>query len=178
MRRSTPRKKHAGSSKPPSPTRSRFLAALRGGLILNRRQESKRGIRCSPPSLMLVTCSLMSSMKIGLGGKSSRVAVGGTSSFRSRNEWGASAMSFMFEVLYKSPLDMRRELAISESVGRFGGSLTCREEPDDVDLAVGPICLTFEFADRQVAQEAASCLRSQGEHVEGPVDYGSESNVA
>ncbi len=81
-------------------------------------------------------------------------------------------MSFMLEVLSKSSLDMRREAMIAESVSRFGGHLSCREEPDDVDFAAGPICLTFEFANRQVAQEAASCLRSQGEHVEGPVDYG------
>ena len=81
-------------------------------------------------------------------------------------------MSFMFEVLYKSPSDKRREAAISESVCRLGGSLTCREEPDNPTFATGPICLTFEFDDRQVAQRAATCLRSQGEHVEGPVDYG------
>jgi hypothetical protein len=79
-------------------------------------------------------------------------------------------MSVMFEVLYKSPPDSRREAVISESVSRFGGCLTCREDPDV--LGAGPICLTYEFGDRSVAEEAASCLRSRGEHVEGPVDYG------
>jgi hypothetical protein len=79
-------------------------------------------------------------------------------------------MSFMFEVLYKSPSDTRREAVISESVGQFGGSLTSREEPDVA--GVGPVCLTFEFDDPRVAEQAASCLRSLGEHVEGPVDYG------
>jgi len=78
-------------------------------------------------------------------------------------------MSFMFEVLYKSPSDPGREAALSERIGRFGGRLTYREEPD---VGVGPVCLTFEFNDYQVAEEAASSLRSQGEHVEGPVDYG------
>ncbi len=77
-------------------------------------------------------------------------------------------MSFMFEVLYKSPPDARRESAIRERVGQFGGHLTCREEPDDV----GPVCLTYEFGDIGTAGEAASCLRSLGEHVEGPMDYG------
>jgi hypothetical protein len=79
-------------------------------------------------------------------------------------------MSYMFEVLYKSPPDSRREHAISESLGEFGGNLTCREEPDAI--GVGPVCLTYEFEDLQVAQKAASWLRSRGEHVEGPVDYG------
>jgi len=79
-------------------------------------------------------------------------------------------MSFMFELLYKSPTDTRRETAISESVSQFGGSLTCREEPDVI--GAGPVCLTYEFDDLDVAEQAASCLRSRGEHVEGPVDYG------
>ena len=79
-------------------------------------------------------------------------------------------MSFMFEVLYKSPSDTRRETVISESISQFGGSLTSREEPDVA--GVGPVCLTFEFDDLRVAEQAASCLRSHGEHVEGPVDYG------
>ncbi|MEO6808097.1 MAG: hypothetical protein ABI353_03165 [Isosphaeraceae bacterium] len=79
-------------------------------------------------------------------------------------------MSFMFEVLYKPPSDPRREAVISESLRPFGGSLTCREEPDAVEA--GPVCLTFEFPDLRVAEEAATCLRTRGEHVEGPVDYG------
>ena len=79
-------------------------------------------------------------------------------------------MSFMFEVMYKSPKDMGREAAISESVGQHGGNLTCREEPDVIGS--GPVCLTFEFDNLLVAEQAAACLRSRGEHVEGPVDYG------
>lgn len=79
-------------------------------------------------------------------------------------------MSFMFEVLYRSPTDARREAAISESVSRLGGNLTCREEPDAG--GAGPVCLTYEFDDRNVADHAATCLRSLGEHVEGPVEYG------
>lgn len=79
-------------------------------------------------------------------------------------------MSAMFEVLYKSPPDANREAVISERAGQFGGRLTYREEPD---LAgVGPVCLTFEFSNLAVAEQAAVSLRSQGEHVEGPSDYG------
>jgi hypothetical protein len=79
-------------------------------------------------------------------------------------------MSFMFEVLYKSPPDSRREALISECVSRFGGRLTYREEPEAV--STGPVCLTYEFGDWTVAEQAASCLRREGEHVEGPMDYG------
>jgi hypothetical protein len=79
-------------------------------------------------------------------------------------------MSFMFEVLYKSPPDSRREAAIATCISPYGGRLTYREEPDVV--GVGPVCLTYEFSDLTGAQQAASCLREQGEHVEGPVDYG------
>jgi hypothetical protein len=76
----------------------------------------------------------------------------------------------MFEVLYKSPSDSRREATISESVSQFGGNLTCCEEPDVI--GAGPVCLTFEFDDLRLPEEAASRLRSRGEHVEGPVTYG------
>ena len=79
-------------------------------------------------------------------------------------------MSVMFEVLYKSPPDPRREAVISERVGELGGRLTYREEPDVI--GAGPVCLTYEFNDFPEAREAASRLRSQGEHVEGPMDYG------
>jgi len=79
-------------------------------------------------------------------------------------------MSFMFEVLYKSPSDLRREAVISDRIGQFGGRLTYREEPDVV--GGGPVCLTYEFDDFQVADRAASSLRSQGESIKGPFDYG------
>lgn len=79
-------------------------------------------------------------------------------------------MSVMVEVLYESPADVWREAVISERVENFGGRLTYREEPEL--RGVGPVCLTFEFSDQGIAQEAASSLRSQGEHVEGPCEYG------
>lgn len=77
-------------------------------------------------------------------------------------------MSYMFEVLYRSPPDPAREAGISDHVGRFGGRLTDREEP----AGVGPVCLTYEFSDRDIADRAAESLRARGEHVEGPSDYG------
>jgi hypothetical protein len=76
----------------------------------------------------------------------------------------------MFEVSLKSPRDARREAVISEHVGEFGGRPSYREEPEDG--VTGPVCLTYEFDGLQKAQEAARRLRSQGEHVEGPMDYG------
>jgi hypothetical protein len=79
-------------------------------------------------------------------------------------------MSYMFEVLYRPPSDSLREADISEFIGQSGGNLTCREEPDV--MGAGPVCLTYEFHDPRVAEEAASHLRSRGEHVEGPVTYG------
>jgi hypothetical protein len=79
-------------------------------------------------------------------------------------------MSFMFEVLYKPPTDARRERVLTESVQALGGILSSREEPDSADL--GPVALTYEFEELTVAERAAECLRSRGEHVEGPVNYG------
>jgi len=79
-------------------------------------------------------------------------------------------MSYMFEVTYKSPPDSRREATISERIGGFGGQLTYREEPQGP--GGGPICLTFEFPELLIARSAASILHEQGEHVEGPEDYG------
>ena len=79
-------------------------------------------------------------------------------------------MAFMLEVLYKSPLDPHREASISERVGTFGGRLTFREEPEAGRIE--PVCLTYEFSGRTAAEEAASHLRQQGEHVEGPMEYG------
>lgn len=79
-------------------------------------------------------------------------------------------MSFMFEVLYRSPADPRKEAALTARVAEFGGRLDFYEAPDEG----GPesICLTYEFDSMDLAERAALALRQQGEHVEGPVDYG------
>lgn len=79
-------------------------------------------------------------------------------------------MSVMFEVMYRSPTDLRREAIISQRASEFGGRLTCREEPQAVGS--GPVTLTYEFNGFQDAEKAAARLRSQGEHVEGPMEYG------
>jgi hypothetical protein len=77
-------------------------------------------------------------------------------------------MSTMFEVYYKAPTDSRRESALEERVSQLGGRLTYREGHEN---GAGSICLTFEFADHDRAEEAAVILRRQGEHIEGPGDY-------
>jgi hypothetical protein len=78
-------------------------------------------------------------------------------------------MSFMFEVYYRSPVDPRKEAKLTEQVASLGGQLTCHEPPDDNYWAV---VLTYEFDDWDQAEAAAGVLRTQGEHVEGPMDYG------
>ena len=78
-------------------------------------------------------------------------------------------MSFMFEVYYRSPADLRREAALTDRVSQFGGRLTYREVPQESGRAV---CLTYEFDGQDRAEVAAESLRAQGEHVEGPMDYG------
>jgi hypothetical protein len=80
-------------------------------------------------------------------------------------------MSFMFEVFYGPPANPQREAAVTEQVAAEGGRLDCREMGDQ--LGRGAICLTFEFEDFDAARKAADRLRQQGEHVEGPFDYGS-----
>jgi hypothetical protein len=79
-------------------------------------------------------------------------------------------MSYMFEVHYRPPSDTAREAALAERVSHLGGRLDYRESPPQG--RPGGVCLTFEFDDIDRARRAAEALRSQGEHVEGPVDYG------
>jgi hypothetical protein len=79
-------------------------------------------------------------------------------------------MSFMFEVYYKPPADAVKESALARQVTALGGRLDYREEPGEDGR--GGICLTFEFDNLDAARRAAAKLREQGEHIEGPVDYG------
>ena len=79
-------------------------------------------------------------------------------------------MSFMFEVYYRPPENPNREAFLTERVSKLGGRLDYRESSSR-DPSVG-ICLTYEFDDYDTAREAASALLQLGEHVEGPVDYG------
>ena len=66
-------------------------------------------------------------------------------------------MSFMFEVLYKPPSDSKREGLLTKSVSEFGGVVSFREDPDSPEA--GAVCLTYEFDDLQMAEQAAD-LRS------------------
>ena len=79
-------------------------------------------------------------------------------------------MSYMFEVYYKPPPDPKKEVALTERVSSLGGRLSYRESPDENGM--GGVCLTYEFDNLDQAELAAESLRQQGEHVEGPVDYG------
>lgn len=79
-------------------------------------------------------------------------------------------MSFMFEIYYRPPADPQREAALTARVSDLGGRLSYREAPDEDGR--GSVCLTYEFDDHDRADLAARVLREQGEHVEGPVDYG------
>lgn len=79
-------------------------------------------------------------------------------------------MSYMFEVYSRPPADPVREAALAERVSSQGGRLDYREAP--AGSGPGGVCLTFEFSDLELARAAAESLRRQGEHVEGPVDYG------
>jgi len=76
----------------------------------------------------------------------------------------------MFEVYYRPPSDPVREARIFELVGANGGRLDFREAPE-VDGS-SYVCLTYEFDELPAAEAAAHQIRTLGEHVEGPVEYG------
>jgi hypothetical protein len=75
----------------------------------------------------------------------------------------------MFEVFYQSPTDEAREQRIAGTVARHGGKLDFREAPE-VDGSHN-ICLTYEFANLELAVAAAIELQLSGEYVEGPYQY-------
>lgn len=79
-------------------------------------------------------------------------------------------MSYMVEVYYRPPADPAREASIAERVSGLGGRLDYREIPGEGEP--GGVCLTFEFRDLEAARAASELMRKQGEHVEGPEDYG------
>jgi len=74
----------------------------------------------------------------------------------------------MFEVYYRPPANPDREAELTDRVSRLGGRLDYRECPK---AAGRGICLTYEFENLNAAEEAASALRTLGEHVEGPETY-------
>lgn len=79
-------------------------------------------------------------------------------------------MSFMFELYYSPPADPGKETQVTERVCALGGRFDYREEAGAEGRS--GICLTYEFDTWEQAEQAAAALRRQGEHVEGPVDYG------
>ena len=79
-------------------------------------------------------------------------------------------MCYMFEVFYSLPPNESREGALSKTVANFGGHLGYRESINRDKNAT--VCLSFEFSNLKQAEAAATALRGQGEHVEGPMEYG------
>ena len=80
-------------------------------------------------------------------------------------------MSWALDLYYKPPVNRAKEESLAQSVGTLGGRFDFREEPDKAG-----ICLTYEFDDVAKARQAATMLRQQGEHVEGPYDYGESTD--
>jgi hypothetical protein len=79
-------------------------------------------------------------------------------------------MSYMVEIHYVPPANPTKESALLKCIAELGGRLDYREEPNGERRQ--NICLTYEFDDLEQAATAAERLRQQGEHVEGPQDYG------
>jgi hypothetical protein len=79
-------------------------------------------------------------------------------------------MSTMFELYYRPPTDSAREAALTEQIVGLGGRLDYREVP--CEGSDGGVCLTYEFADWNCAEAVAAVMRRQGEHIEGPYEYG------
>lgn len=79
-------------------------------------------------------------------------------------------MSFMFEVIYRAPMDEQKNKLINGIVAAYGGVLDCIEEPEPH----GPssVILTYEFNSYDQAFTAANKLRELGFKVDGPYDYG------
>jgi hypothetical protein len=78
-------------------------------------------------------------------------------------------MSVMIEIYYRKPVDLQREAVIGKCLTNLEGKVTYRED-DSRDT----ICLTAEFNSWEKAQAASAALRAEGEHVEGPSDYGDD----
>jgi hypothetical protein len=82
-------------------------------------------------------------------------------------------MILSFGVYFRAPGKRPQEEALTQRVAGLGGRLDHREAPQSETS--GAICLTFEFDVRDQADAAAQVLREQGEHVEGPMEYGNSS---
>ena len=76
----------------------------------------------------------------------------------------------MFEVYYLPPTDSARESRLLNVVIRHNGRLDCNESPE-VD-GNHNVRLTYEFDSLNDAEAAAVELRSLGEYLEGPCEYG------
>ena len=79
-------------------------------------------------------------------------------------------MTWMFELYYLARTDPAREVRIPCAAGAHGGRLDHREAPETTGSH--SVCLTYEFDTLSDAEAAAQQLRSFGEYIEGPYQYG------
>lgn len=81
---------------------------------------------------------------------------------------------FLLEVFTRSPIDSTVDASINTIVTNIGGRFNYRELPEPGDISQS-ICLSFEFDKEELAEKAATDLRSRlggHVHVEGPYEYG------
>jgi len=79
-------------------------------------------------------------------------------------------VTWMFDLYYLAPTDPAREVRITHAAGGHGGRLDYREAPETTGSH--NVCLTYEFDTLSDAEAAAQQLRSFGEYIEGPYQYG------
>ncbi len=75
-----------------------------------------------------------------------------------------------FDVRYGRPRNPEREQRVAAEAAKHGGALQYVDETQ-VSGDVNTVCLTFEFADKASAKQAAKIIAASGEHVEGPYSY-------
>ena len=85
-------------------------------------------------------------------------------------------MSYMIEIYYRLPPDHARETQYTALLRPMGGHLDFREETNIPGVSTS-VCLTYEYAYIEQAEEAAAMLRAAGQYVEGPHAYGEEPNA-
>ena len=82
-------------------------------------------------------------------------------------------MSTIIEVYCPHPVDPSHEMGLKEQMTALGGRFHFREE-NAIAAVSEHVCLTFEFNNWEDSDHAAGILRAQGEHVEGPCEYGDD----
>lgn len=81
------------------------------------------------------------------------------------------SMAWAFDMYYKLPRDAAREQRFAHEVSSHAGRLD-HADVTAIEGVSATVCLTYEFDDPSAAEVCAAFMRSRGEHVEGPYDYG------